>query len=152
MSAESSSASSDPLSPAAAGVVLVTGATGYVGVTTTTGSRFTTDAAKFGEVLKQLHDRGLLVLDARAAPRSVVTDLALNARVPVATVTERLDVDLSPDAIDGALNDLEKVALQSGRAVGIVSPTPIMLEHLQNWMKNLPQHGVALAPLSAMVQ
>jgi len=31
MSAESSSASSDPLSPAAAGVVLVTGATGYVG-------------------------------------------------------------------------------------------------------------------------
>ena len=127
-------------------------ATGYVGVTTIYGSRMTTDATKFSLVLRTLHDRGLMVLDARAAPHSVVTDMAVNASVPVATTTQRLDGGMPPEELDEAFTDLERTALQSGRAVGILSPTPMALDHLQAWLKNLPQHGVALAPLTATVQ
>jgi uncharacterized protein len=127
-------------------------ATGYDGVTMVEGSNFATDAAKFSPMLQVLHDRGLMVLDSRAAPHSVVSEMAHSAGVPVATVTQRLDTDLSPDAIAASLEDLEKTARQNGRAVGITAATPVMIAQLQIWLKALPEHGIALAPLSAMVQ
>ena len=127
-------------------------ATGYIGITSVSGSRFTTDSTKLAPVLQVLRDRGLMVLDARAAPHSAVTDMARNASIPVATVTERLDGDLSPDGIAAALDNLEKTARQNGRAIAMTSATPVMITQLQNWAKTLPQRGIALAPLSAMVQ
>lgn len=127
-------------------------AVGYVGITTVSGSRFTTDSNKYLPVLDAMHRRGLMVLDARTAPHGVVTDMAVSTGVPVATVTQRLDSDLAPDAIMAALDDLEKTARQNGRAVGIAAPTPVMINQLQIWAKTLPQRGIALAPISAMVR
>lgn len=125
---------------------------GYVGVTTTYASPFTSSPAKFDMILKPLQDRGLMVLDSRMVPRSVVTDMANNSGVPVATATLRLDSDLAPDAIAAAFNALEEEAIQNGRAVGITSATPLMLSQLDAWIKTLQDRGIALAPLSAMVQ
>ena len=127
-------------------------ATGYVGITSLSGSRMTTNSTKYAPILEVLHDRGLMVLDARAAPHSAVTDMAHNAGVPVATVTQRLDTDLAPDAIAAALDTLEKTARLNGRAIGITAASPIMLAQLQAWTKELPKRGIALAPVSAMVQ
>jgi polysaccharide deacetylase 2 family uncharacterized protein YibQ len=127
-------------------------ANGYVGITTLSGSRLTTDPGKLSPILQVLHDRGLMILDARAAPHSAVTDMAREAGVPVATLTRRLDNDLSPEAISTALNDLEKSAILNGRAVGVTAATPVMLDQLQRWTKELPQHGIALAPASALVR
>jgi polysaccharide deacetylase 2 family uncharacterized protein YibQ len=127
-------------------------AVGYIGVTTTSGSSLTSDTSKFAPVIQMLHDRGLMVLDSRVTPHSVVTGLARGAGVPVATVTLRLDNDLAPDAIAAALDNLEKTARQSGRAVGITAATPVMMAQLQAWVKTLPENGIALAPLSSMVQ
>lgn len=127
-------------------------AVGYVGITTASGSRFTTDSNKYMTVLEVLHKRGLMVVDTRTAPHGVVTDMAVSSGVPVATVTQRLDTDLSPDAIAAVLDDLEKTARQNGRAIGVTAPTPLMLNQLQAWAKTLPQRGIALAPISAMVQ
>ncbi len=127
-------------------------ATGYVGVTMMQGSRFTSDPVLFGLVLGQIRDRGLMLLDSRAALRSVITDTARTENVPVATATQLLDIDLAPDAIALALEGLEKTAMHQGRAIGVTAATPIMLDRLQAWMKTLPAHGIALAPLSAMVQ
>ncbi len=127
-------------------------ATGYVGVTTTYGSTFTSDSTDFALILQALRDRGLLILDSRAAPHSVVTEMARNAKVPVATATLPLDANLAPDAIQAALAELEKTAAQNGRAVGVTAATPVMVNQLLAWMKTLPQKGIALAPLSAIVQ
>ncbi len=127
-------------------------ATGYVGVTTTYGSRFTSDPTRFGLILQELRKRGLMVLDSRVVPHGVVTDMARHAGVPVATSTQRLDINLDPQAITEALENLEMTARQTGRAVGITAATPVMINQLQAWAKTLPEHGIALAPLSAMVQ
>jgi len=125
---------------------------GYIGVTTTLGSRFTSDPTKFDLILQTLRERGLMVFDSRVVPRSIVTNRAKTVGVPVASATQRLDVDLSPDAIDVALQSLEKTARQNGRAIGITAATPLMISKLQAWMETLPEQGIALAPLSAMVQ
>lgn len=127
-------------------------ASGYVGVTTLSGSKFTSDPDKMKPVLTELKRRGLMIFDAHLTPHSVVEDLAHGARLPVVVNSSRIDVDLSPDQIDESLMQLEKTARLTGRAVGVVSPTPIVIERLQLWLKDLPSRGVALAPISAMVE
>lgn len=127
-------------------------ATGYVGVTTLSGSRFTTDPDKLSTVLDVLHKRGLMIFDARVAPHSAIMDMARNMHVPAVANTTRLDQNPSPEAVEQALDQLEKTARLTGRAVGVASPLPVVIDRLQAWTKTLPQHGVALAPISAMVQ
>jgi polysaccharide deacetylase 2 family uncharacterized protein YibQ len=126
--------------------------TGYVGVTSFSGSRFTTDPDKLGPVLDILKKRGLMVFDAKAAPHSAVADMAKSRRLPVAIATQRIDQDLSPEALDAALARLEQTARLTGHATGVASPTPLVLERLQFWLKELPRRGFALAPISAMVE
>lgn len=125
---------------------------GYVGVVSTSGSHLTTNPEKLTPVLQVLHDRGLMIVDARVAPHSAITDLAHNLSLPVATITQHLDSDLSPTAITAALNDLEKTATLNGYAVGIAGVSPVVIEQIQQWAKSLPQHGIALAPISALVK
>jgi polysaccharide deacetylase 2 family uncharacterized protein YibQ len=126
--------------------------TGYVGLTMTYASPIASDPSRFDLILKPVRDKGLMLLDSRAVPRGIVTDMARNANVPVATVTQRLDVDLAPESIAAALESLERTAIQSGRAVGITAATPLMVNQIQAWAKTLPERGIALAPLTAMVQ
>jgi len=72
--------------------------------------------------------------------------------VPVAVETLRLDQNLSPAAIDDALNRLEQTARLTGKAVGITPPLPVVIDRLEPWIRQLHRDGVALAPISAMVQ
>jgi polysaccharide deacetylase 2 family uncharacterized protein YibQ len=127
-------------------------ASGYVGVTTLSGSRFTTDPDKITPILEALHKRGLMIFDARVAPHSAITDLAHNANVPVAAMTQKLDENLSPEAIDTALNQLEQTARLSGRAVGLTASLPVVIDQLKPWLKQLRRDGIALVPLSAVVR
>jgi len=126
--------------------------TGYVGITTTTGTRFLADTEKLKTVMRALHDRGLMAVDTHISPHSVMTDLAHTQQVPVAIADERIDEDLSPQAIDAALAHLEQTARLNGHALGVVAPLPIVIDHVQKWLKTLPDHGVALAPVSAVAQ
>lgn len=127
-------------------------ATGYVGITTMSGSRFTTSPEKLGTILSILRQRGLLFLDPRIAPHSAVIDMSRNMKVPAVLGTMRIDQDPTPASIDSALDQLEKTARLNGQAVGIATPLPITIERLQEWLKDLPQKGIALAPVSALVK
>jgi polysaccharide deacetylase 2 family uncharacterized protein YibQ len=125
---------------------------GYVGITTMTGSRFTTDSSKLGPVFETLRQRGLMVLDPHIAPHSVILDIAHEKHVPVAVANERIEDNLSPEAIDQALQQLEQAARLDGKALGIVPAVPIVIDHLEAWLKKLPSDGIALAPVSAVIQ
>ena len=125
---------------------------GYVGITTFSGSRLTTDPEKMSVVFDVLKQRGLMIFVARSAPHSVVYAMARDGIIPVATHNVPIDETMTPDAIDKALDRLEKEAQRHGRAVGVVSSTPLTLDHLERWLKDLPGRGVSLAPLSAMVE
>jgi polysaccharide deacetylase 2 family uncharacterized protein YibQ len=127
-------------------------ASGYVGVTSLTGSHFTTDPSKIKPILEVMRQRGLMVFDARVAPHSAIADLAKDAHVPVAVNTVRLDQNLAPSALDEALNRLEQSARLTGKAVAIAPPLPVVLNRLGPWIKQLKRDGIALAPLSATLQ
>lgn len=126
-------------------------ASGYIGVTTFSGSRLSTDTAKMGSIIDVLGKRGLLIFDARVSPHSALYELAKDRAVPAVEMTRRLDVHLTPEAIDQALAALEDDARAQGVAVGVVIPSPVMLDRIQLWLKGLDNRGIALAPLSALV-
>ncbi|MFP5515340.1 MAG: divergent polysaccharide deacetylase family protein [Alphaproteobacteria bacterium] len=126
-------------------------AVGYVGITSTTGSKFTANPAAMQPVVDALKARGLLLVDARANPKSVAGPLANLAGVPRALGDRIIDRDLSRGAIDDQLRELEELAKTNGAAVGFASPYPTTIERLNLWLTALADRGIALAPVSAVV-
>jgi len=124
---------------------------GYVGITSTTGSKFTGNQAAVQPMIDALKARGLLFVDARANPKSVAGPLATLAGVPRALADRTIDRDLSRGAIDDQLHELETLAKANGAAVGMASPYPTTIERIALWMTALSDRGFVLAPASAVV-
>ncbi|MCW2235937.1 divergent polysaccharide deacetylase family protein [Azospirillum canadense] len=125
-------------------------AVGYVGITSTTGSKFTGNADAMKPIVDTLKARGLMFLDARANPKSVGGALATQAGVPRAFADRVIDRDLSRGAIDDQLKELEAVAKANGSAVGIGSPYPSTIERINLWLTGLADRGFVIAPVSAL--
>ncbi|MGE4351878.1 MAG: divergent polysaccharide deacetylase family protein [Bdellovibrionales bacterium] len=126
--------------------------TGYVGVTSSSGSRFLSDSPKVLPVMQVLHDRGLMVLDVKVAAHTVVPSLAYELNVPCATGLRQVDALKDAASIDRALSQLEQSARLEGAVVGIASPLPVTLERIKGWAEHLSERGLVLAPLTAMVK
>jgi len=126
--------------------------TGYVGVTSFMGSRFTTSRDAMLPVIQTLKDRGLLLLDSRASARSVATKLATELNVPRAINDRFLDTgEVTRVSIDARLAEAERIALEVGTSVVIGQPYPVTIERVRAWAQGLEERGIALAPLSAVV-
>lgn len=123
---------------------------GYVGATGALGSlrgeRFASLSDEMQPVLAELAQRGLLYVDARlgAAPLQVVWSRSID-----------LVVDEPGDAasIDNKLAQLAKLAHDRGSALGLAtSPAPVTVQRIAAWANGLTSGGLALAPVSALVQ
>jgi polysaccharide deacetylase 2 family uncharacterized protein YibQ len=125
---------------------------GYVGVTSSSGSRFMSDSPKLMPIMAVLKNRGLLIFDPKIATHSAVSSLAFELGVPSAVALREIDVSPTPDSIDEALAQLEQSARVEGSVVGIASPLPLTMERIEAWAKKLPERGVVLAPLTAVVK
>lgn len=125
---------------------------GYVGVTSSSGSRFMADSPKLTPIMEVLKNRGLLVFDTKIASHSAVTSLAKEMGVPSVAALREIDVTPTPEAIDEALSQLEQAARLEGGVVGVASPLPLTMERIELWAKKLSERGLVLAPLSAVVK
>ena len=125
--------------------------TGYVGVTSFMGAKFTTSADSMEPILAELNDRGLLYLDSKSSRNSVASDIASELELPSVTSNRFIDRVASRVAIDARLFELERIAKSSGSAVGIGFPYPVTIERVSQWAIALRRKRYALAPLSAVV-
>ena len=126
-------------------------ATGYVGVATVMGSRFTASEQHLTPVLKALKNRGLLFLDNRASDESIAGALASEIGLPRAVNDRALDrAQASRVAIDARLVQIETIARANGTAVAMGRPYPVTIERLRVWAKGLAARGFVLAPISAV--
>ena len=132
-------------------VAMLDSFTGYVGVNNHMGSRFTRDAAALGTVLAEVAARGLLFVDSRTAPGTLVERVAGELGIPAI----RRDVFIDNQADDGEiaaqLAELEALARARGFAVGIAHPRPRTLDALAAWLPEAVGRGVVLVPISAIV-
>jgi polysaccharide deacetylase 2 family uncharacterized protein YibQ len=123
---------------------------GYVGGTGAEGEmrgeRFASLPEEMGLVLGELSKRGLLYIDPR--PGSAPAPQAWSRSVDIV-------VDEPPTAadIDIKLARLARIAKEKGSALGLAGTArPVLLERLSAWATNLEADGLALAPVSALVQ
>jgi len=123
---------------------------GYVGVVDDMGSRFTEAKAMLEPVLADIKQRGLMYLDSRSSPRSVVPDIAREIGLTWASNTATIDDSANAEAIDARLAALERIAGSEGRAIGIGRALPVTLDRVRRWAGGLERRGLVLAPVSAM--
>ncbi len=126
--------------------------TGYVGITTLSGARFSTDVPKSTAILEETRRRGLLVFDAQVVSHSVIGHIARQLNLPAALNNRTIDALPSPDSIDTALAALEQTARVEGSAVGLATPLPVTIERIELWAKGLSSRGIVLAPISAVAE
>jgi polysaccharide deacetylase 2 family uncharacterized protein YibQ len=125
---------------------------GYVGVVNHMGSRFTTSRESMQPILAELKARGLLFVDARSAARSVATVLASEMEVPRAINDRFLDNrEVSRATVDARLAEVERIAKDAGVSIAIGQAFPVTLERVRAWAATLEGKGIALVPISAVV-
>ena len=124
---------------------------GYSGVVNLMGSRFTTEAGPLKPVLEELNKRGLLFVDSRSSLNSVAGKMAGEIKLPRAVNNRFIDTKAARPEIDKRLEELEQIARSEGVAVGIGAPYPVTIERVAQWVQQLDEKGIALAPVSAVV-
>jgi len=125
---------------------------GFIGINNHMGSKFTSDERGMAPVMEELRARGLLFLDSRTTPSSAGIRLAIAYGVPHAARDVFLDDDQTPAAITKELARVEQLARQHGSAIAIGHPHDATLAALKIWLPTLGGKGLALVPLSAVVQ
>lgn len=126
--------------------------TGYVGITTYMGGKFTTTEASLKPILKEISDRGLIFADGGSSGGSLVTSLAEPIGLPSPTADVVIDQTPTPQAIDGALARLERVAREKGNALGVASGLPLTISRVAEWASALEKRGVLLVPVTAVAR
>ncbi|MGZ9108543.1 MAG: divergent polysaccharide deacetylase family protein [Micavibrio sp.] len=124
---------------------------GYVGINNHMGSRMTQDRAGMQLLMADLKKRGLLFVDSKTISTSVAEEEAQKAGIPYAGRDVFLDHEETYEAVEGALEDLEKAALKDGLAIAIGHPKAETLKALREWLPTLQAKGIVLVPVSAAV-
>lgn len=118
-------------------------ATGYFGVTNYLGSRFLASDPAMTAFTGALRGRGLAFIDdGQAAGRG--------GGIPRASAFRIIDEQLSSEAIDRQLLNIEAGALQHGQALGSGFAYPVTLSQVQKWAEQVESRGYQLAPASAL--
>ncbi|HYA80053.1 MAG TPA: divergent polysaccharide deacetylase family protein [Methylocystis sp.] len=126
--------------------------TGYAGVVSFLGGRFTADEKALSSALGELAQRGLYILDDGDSPQSLITDVAARLSLPAARVDIVLDGRTgTPQALDAALAQLEAQALKNGSAIGFANAQLTTIARLARFAREAERHGVAIAPVSAIL-
>jgi len=124
---------------------------GYVGVDNPSGNRLSTNREATEAVIDELKNRGLVFLDSRSGGAGSLSDAARKG-VPTVTRDVLLDDDVTVSSVNDRLSQLEAIARQRGTAVAVGHPHDLTLGALKAWITSLPEKGLQLVPLTAIVR
>ncbi|HJE25148.1 MAG TPA: divergent polysaccharide deacetylase family protein [Methylorubrum populi] len=125
---------------------------GFVGVVNVMGAKLMSEASALDPVLKDLAARGLGFVDDGTVPRSQLAGAAAKAKLPSARAEAVIDAVARPDAIDAELARLETLARQKGFVLASGSASPMTIDRLSRWSRDLETRGVRLVPVSVALR
>jgi uncharacterized protein len=123
--------------------------TGYAGVASFLGGKFTADETALRPVLRAFATRGLFYVDDGTSSRSLAMTLAPEQSLAAARADIVLDSAKGPAAIEAALARLEAIARDKVLAIGVASALPDSIETIGRFARGLEARGIAFVPLSA---
>lgn len=124
--------------------------TGYVGVVNDMGSRFTANDKAVKPIVRNLHDRGLMVFDGRTTRYSRLAKEAKRIGMPRVINTRYIDNEVTKTYIEKRLKELENTARTYGSSVGIMNSYPISIRMVNEWAATLKEKGFQLVPITAV--
>jgi polysaccharide deacetylase 2 family uncharacterized protein YibQ len=122
---------------------------GYIGIMPSMGEKFVTLESKLAPVFDVLNKEGLLIIDGTQSSSSLIAPLSRLAKIPFARTDAVIDV-AARGLIDQELTKIETIAQESGQAVAIIKPYPVVFEKLVEWIQTLQDKNIVLAPISAV--
>lgn len=125
---------------------------GYVGIVNFMGARFMSNEAVLSPMMREVAERGLMVVDDGSSGRSIMLPTASGFRAPSVRADIVLDLSQRADAIDRELARLEQLAKEKGFAMASASALPLSIERISRWSRTLEQRGIWLVPVSAAAQ
>ena len=123
---------------------------GYTGVLTVMGSRFTQNEEQMRPILDILKRRGLMYVDSLDGQSATGVNIAKETQLPSGFVDLVLDATPSQAAINRQLAQLERFAKEKGVAIAVARPYPISMSRIAAWLTSLNRQGIVLAPVSAV--
>ena len=125
-------------------------ASGYFGLMGVAGSKFTTNQEQTAFILKAIKDRGLMFVDGGYTLETLVPRIAFKEQVTWAAVEMEIDTELDGEKIEEKLAALETLAQRRSISIGRISPYPVSIAHLSEWIKTLQDKGIDLVPVSSL--
>ena len=123
---------------------------GYAGVMTYMGAKFTATESALAPIIADLGSRGLLVVDEGSSARSLVPQVGAISKTPVVKGDQMIDRVPTPAAIEATLEVLEAKAKERGYAIGIGTALPVTIEKVAQWAATLEKKGIVLVPVTAL--
>ncbi|WP_417454863.1 divergent polysaccharide deacetylase family protein [Kiloniella sp.] len=131
---------------------IATRGSGYVGMAAYMGSRFVTSERQMRPVMEYFKDHGLLFLDSGDNDASLVSSLGKSLGTPVVVNQRAIDeAQLSRQAIDARLAQIERIATKNNFAIATGRPFPVTLERIAKWVNDIEQRGFQLVPITAVI-
>jgi polysaccharide deacetylase 2 family uncharacterized protein YibQ len=127
-------------------------ASDYIGLVTWNGEAFLADAEAARPILREISDRGLMMVDSRMAPANTIQDQADGIGLPFAKSRGFLDEPRDAPSIDANLARLEDLARQNKFAMAMAVAFPLSIDRLVNWSRTVTQRGFVLAPVTGVTQ
>lgn len=126
--------------------------TGYTGIMTHLGGRLLSDVDALKPLLRDIAGRGLLFLDDGSSARSVSGTVAKALALPHGFADLALDGQLEKNAILKKLDELERIALRKGTAVGVASAFDESVDAIAQWTQEAQGRGIEIVGISALVE
>lgn len=123
---------------------------GYIGVNNHMGSKLTRDEASMKTILSVIDERGLFFIDSLTTGRSVARQAgaAIGARVYVRDVF--LDPNAGKETVIRQLEQVERIAVETGFVVAICHPHPDTLSVIGPWLTSAPTRGFRLDTVASL--
>jgi len=130
----------------------LTAVDGYVGINNHMGSRFSAWEPGMRPVMEEIRRRGLIYVDSLTTPETVAKDLARSLDVPYLARDVFLDYDRQAETVTRQLQQLERIAMARGYAIGIAHPYDATIDVMKAWLETAEERGFAVVPVSAIAR
>ncbi len=124
---------------------------GYKAVYSGTDEIFTNSIGSIEPILQNLKDQGLYFVYGGGYSNFSLVQVADKLGYPILVTDVLLDSEISPEAINAKLQQIEDISTKRGYVVVMANPYPITIRMLQMWLPKVESKGFNVAPISILL-
>jgi polysaccharide deacetylase 2 family uncharacterized protein YibQ len=122
------------------------------GVSSHMGSRLMEDSEKIRIIFSELKRRGLFFLDSRTTAQTVGLQVAHSVGLKAVERNVFIDNSSTEENIKEQLEQLIRLSLSSGKAIGIGHPHSSTIKSIKEMIPKMKEKGIEIVPLSAVLE